>query len=64
MQQTKIANNQESRLMKIIAACCPECNGDYGEWESYDPVAYQVFSVKEWLCQLCYDDFVYGDEEE
>jgi hypothetical protein len=50
--------------MKIIAACCPECNGDYGEWESYDPVAYQVFSVKEWLCQLCYDDFVYGDEEE
>ena len=49
--------------MSVILCECAECNGDYGEWESYDSVAYRIFSVKEWLCQDCFDEFVFGESE-
>jgi transposase-like protein len=43
---------------EIIDCDCPECEGE-NHWD-----VYQVFSVKEWLCERCYEDFVYGDDEE
>lgn len=47
----------------IIDCICPECKGDYGAVPQDNGEAYQIFSVKEFLCWLCFEEFVYGEEE-
>ena len=42
----------------IIQSECVECKRD-NAWPFY-----QVFSVKEWICEGCFGDFVFGDDEE
>ena len=46
--------------MNVIEAVCDECEC---ETEGEHPM-YQVFSVKEWLCVVCFADFIYVGEEE
>ncbi len=46
--------------MGEIACTCVECGEDIYSWTFMA----QVFSVKEWICEGCFDEFCFVMEDE